>query len=98
MCICACTCVRMRVEVCVHASHVQVRVHVCVHVQVCAHVIRRAKKASSIQCGLEKVELVQECFPKHFRVGAARIKADKETEKDDKQIRVKMERINVGTK
>ena len=45
---------------------------------------------------IEKVELMQECFYKHLRMGTARMKEDKETEQD-KQKRVKIE-SKVGKK
>ena len=34
---------------------------------------------------IEKVELMQECFPKHLRMGKARINEDKETEQDNQK-------------
>ena len=45
---------------------------------------------------IEKVELTHECFPKHLRMGTARMKESKETE-EGKQKRVKMERNKIGT-
>ena len=39
---------------------------------------------------IENGELMHECFPKHLRMGTARMNEDKETEEDDKQKLVKM--------
>ena len=47
---------------------------------------------------IENVELMHECFPKHFRMGTARIKEHNETDEDGKQKRVKMESRKVDTK
>ena len=41
---------------------------------------------------------MRECFPKHLCVGTAGLNEEKETEHEDKQIRVKMERSKVDTK
>ena len=41
---------------------------------------------------IEKVYFMHECFPKHFRMGTATIKEDKETEEEWKQKRVEIER------
>ena len=46
----------------------------------------------------EKLELMQECFPKHLRMGTARMKEDKETKEEGKQKIVKMEKSKVVTK
>ena len=41
---------------------------------------RRKKKESSIPYGYSKIELMQECSPKHLRMGTSRLKEeDKET-------------------
>ena len=42
-------------------------------------------------------ELMQECFPKHSRMGTARTKKDKETDEDGKKRGVSMERSKAGT-
>ena len=47
---------------------------------------------------IEKMELKHARFPKHFHMGATRLKEDKQTEKVGKQKRVKMERRKVGMK
>ena len=44
------------------------------------------------------VELMQECFPKHFRMGTTNMKQDKETEGEGKKRRVLIEISAVGTK
>ena len=41
---------------------------------------------------------MHECFPKHSRRGAARMKYDKETDEEGKKRGVSMERSNEGTK
>ena len=41
---------------------------------------------------------MHECFPKHSRMGTARMKQDKETDEDDKKRGVSMERSKAGTK
>ena len=43
-------------------------------------------------------ELMHECFPKHLRMGTARIKQDKETDEDGKKRGVRMERGKADTK
>ena len=42
-------------------------------------------------------ELMHEYFPKHLRMGTARMKLDRERE-EDKKRRVSMERSKAGTK
>ena len=42
------------------------------------------KKKNTIQYGYRKLELMHECFPKHSRMGTARMKYDKETEESKK--------------
>ena len=44
------------------------------------------------------MDLVQEYFPEHSRMGTARMKYDKETEEKGKKRGVSMERSKVGTK
>ena len=44
------------------------------------------------------VELMYKCFPKHSRMLTARMKEDKETDKEGKERRVSMERSKAGTK
>ena len=44
------------------------------------------------------VELMQECFLKHSRMGTARMKYDKETEAEGKKRGVSIERSKAGTK
>ena len=41
-------------------------------------------------------ELMHECFPKHSRMGAARMKYDKVTEEEGKKKEVSMERSKSG--
>ena len=41
---------------------------------------------------------MHECFPKHSRMGAARIKKDKETDEDGKMRGVSMEKSKAGAK
>ena len=43
-------------------------------------------------------ELLQERFPKHSRMGTARMKYDKETDEESKKRGVSMEKIKEGTK
>ena len=43
-------------------------------------------------------KLVQECFPKHSRIGTARIKQDKETDEESKKSVVSMERSKAARK
>ena len=45
---------------------------------------------------IEHGELMQECFPKHSRMGTARTKYDKETDEVGKQRGVSMERSKAG--
>ena len=42
-------------------------------------------------------ELVQECFPKHSRMGTARMKQDNETDEDTQKGGVSMEKSKSGT-
>ena len=56
------------------------------------------KKASSIQLGYRKWGLVQECFPKHWRMGTARMKLDEETEEEGNEWGVSIERSKDDTK
>ena len=46
----------------------------------------------SLTMAIEKVELVQQCFSKHLRIGTARMKEYREIQEEEKQERVKMER------
>ena len=41
---------------------------------ICARVVALSEKASTIQYGYNKWELMRECFPKHSRMGTARMK------------------------
>ena len=43
-------------------------------------------------------ELMHECFPKHSRMGTARMKWDKKTDEEDKKRGVSVERSKAGTK
>ena len=43
-------------------------------------------------------ELMHECFPKHSRMGTARMKKDKVTDEEGKKRGVSMERSTAGTK
>ena len=42
--------------------------------------------------GIGNGEPMHECFPKHSRMGTARMKGDKETEEEGKQRGLSMER------
>ena len=42
-------------------------------------------------------ELWHDCYPKHSRMGTARMKEDKETEEEGKERGVSMERSKAGT-
>ena len=42
-------------------------------------------------------ELVHECFPKHSRMGTARMKEDNETDEDTQKRGVSMEKSTEGT-
>ena len=44
------------------------------------------------------MELVHKCLPKHSRMGTARRKLDKQTDKECKKTGVSMERSKEGTK
>ena len=44
------------------------------------------------------VELVHACFPKHSRMGTARMNEDKETDEEGKKRCLSMERSKGGTK
>ena len=43
-------------------------------------------------------ELMHECFPKHLRMGTARLKYDNGTDEDDKMRGVSMEKSKASTK
>ena len=43
-------------------------------------------------------ELMHECFPKHPRMGTARLKLDNETKEDGKKRRINVERSTADTK
>ena len=43
-------------------------------------------------------ELMWECFPKHSRMGTARMKEDKETDEEGRKRGVSIERSKAGTK
>ena len=43
-------------------------------------------------------ELMQECFPKHLRMGTAQMKLDEETDEEGRKRGVSMERSKAGTK
>ena len=55
------------------------------------------KKQVSFSMTIGNEELMQKCFPKHLRMGTARMKNDREREEDKKRC-VSMERSKVGTK
>ena len=57
---------------------------------------QREKKEAPFRMVVGIGELMQECFPKHSRIGTARIKYDKETEEGKKKD-MSMERSNAGT-
>ena len=43
-------------------------------------------------------ELMHECFPKHLRMGTARLKLDNETKEEGKKRRINVERSTADTK
>ena len=47
---------------------------------------------------IENGELKHECFPKHLRMGTARLKLDNETEEESKNRRMNVERSTADTK
>ena len=47
---------------------------------------------------IENEELMQECFPKHSRMGTARMKQEKVTEQEGKKREVSMERSKEAQK
>ena len=46
---------------------------------------------------IENGELIHKCFPKHSCMGTARMKYDKETDKDGTKRGMSMERRKAGT-
>ena len=48
--------------------------------------------------GIRNREVMHECFPKHLRMGTARMKRDKETKEEGKKKGNGTERIKEGTK
>ena len=54
-------------------------------------------KKDTIQYSIGKRKLMHEYFPKHSRMGTARIKLDKETDKEGKKKGVSKERSQAGT-
>ena len=55
--------------------------------------------SEAIQYGyIGNVELMQECFPKHSRMGTPRMKYDKDTEEKGKKRGASMERSKAGRK
>ena len=57
---------------------------------------QREKKEAPFSMAVGNGGLMQECFPKHSRMGTARMKYDKETEEGKKKD-VSMERSKAGT-
>ena len=55
------------------------------------------KKQVSFSMTIANEELMHECFPKHLRMGTARMEKDREREEDKKRC-VSMERSKAGTK
>ena len=53
---------------------------------------KERKKEAPFSISIGNWEFMQESFPKHSRMGTARLKKDKETDKDDKKKGVSMER------
>ena len=47
---------------------------------------------------IENGELMHECFPKHLRMGTARLKYDNATEEESKKMRMNVERSTADTK
>ena len=64
----------------------------------CALVVALSEKQVPFSMAIGNGELVHECFPEHSRMGAARMKQDKETDKGYKKRGVSMERSKAGTK
>ena len=56
------------------------------------------KKKVSFSMAIGKGELMHVCFPKHLRMGTARMKQDKETDEGGKEKGVSMEKGTAGTK
>ena len=59
---------------------------------------RFPKKEGTIQYVIGNGEFMHECFPKHSRMGTARMKKDKETDEEGKNRGVSTERSKAGTK
>ena len=57
----------------------------------------REKRKVPFSMAIGHGELMQECFPKHSRMGTARIKQGKETDEEGKKSGVSMERRKAGT-
>ena len=56
------------------------------------------RKQVPISVAIEKLELMDECFPKHLCTVTARMKENKETDEKDKRKRVKFKKSKVGIK
>ena len=55
------------------------------------------RKQEPFRMAIGNLELMHECFPKHLRMGTARMKYDRERDEDKKRC-VSMERSKAGTK
>ena len=51
----------------------------------------------SFSMGIGSWELMHKCFPKHLRMGTARMKKDNETDEDTQKRGVSMEKSTAGT-
>ena len=51
------------------------------------------KKEEPFNMAIGNRELIQECFPKHSRMGTARMKEDNETDEEGKKRGVSMEKV-----
>ena len=63
----------------------------------CARVVALSEKQVPFSLAIGN-ELMHQCFPKHSRMGTARMKYDKETDGDGQNRGVSMERSKAGTK
>ena len=58
---------------------------------------KERKEEVPFSVALGNGELMQECFPKHSRMGTARMKHDNETDEDGQKRGVSMEKSTAGT-
>ena len=58
---------------------------------------KKEKKEVPFSKAIGNGELMQECFPKHWGMGTARMKYDNETGEEGKKRGLSMERSKAGT-